>query len=150
MSARDAQLTLSNTNEFFEMLDYEFSRASRYKNDVTLLFVKLGNINKIATDYGQLTAARILSKIERLIRDNIRSSDREFIYGNDEFMIIFPQTSKEGGDRIIPKLRELIERCSFTNGDELSVKIAPQFGIASYPHDALTKDGVVKLVNNIS
>jgi len=149
MAAKDAHLMLTNTNEFFEILDYEFHRAARYKNDLTLLFIKLSNLSEIAKNYGQLAATRVFSKIERLIRDNIRASDREFIYGNDELMIILPQTPKEGAHSMVPKLKHLIGRCFLTEGKESRVTITPKFGIASYPHDALTKDGVVKMVDKV-
>ena len=137
------------TNNFYEILDYEFHRAARYKNVVTLMFIKIGHLDKISRNYGQLAAASILWEIERLIRDNIRHADREFIYGNDEFMIILPHTAKEGANRMVSKLKRLIEGYPFTNGKESGVSLTPKFGIASYPHDVQTKDGVVKLANNI-
>jgi diguanylate cyclase (GGDEF)-like protein len=149
MAGRDSQLMMTTSYDFFDMLDYEFKRAARYNNEVTLLFIKLSNLGEVSTRYGQLTASRVLSKIERLIRENIRSSDREFIYGSDEFMLILPQTPKEGANCMIPKLKRLMEHCYFISGDETHVTIIPKFGIASFPHDALTRDGVVKMADNV-
>jgi hypothetical protein len=38
----------------------------------------------------------------------------------------------------------------FSNGKEPCITIAPKFGVASYPYDAQTRDGVVKLADNDS
>ena len=150
MIASNDQFMSSNANRFYEMLDCEFSRASRYRYDVTLLFIKLCNLNEISSTYGQLTAALILSKIESLIKNNIRSSDQQFIYGSDEFMIIAPQTSKSAAKYMILKLKRLMEGFCFSNDRDTSVTITPKFGIASYPYDSLTKDGVVKMADHVT
>ena len=147
MTASNEQFQPSNEHNFYQMLDYEFNRASRYQYDVTLLFIKLWNLNEIRNLYGQLTATLILSKIEGLIKENIRSCDHEFIYGNDELMIIVPQTPKDKAQLMMLKLKRIIEEFCFTNEKNACITITPKFGIASYPYDSLTRDGVVKLAD---
>ena len=137
------------TDNFNEILDYELHRASRYKNTVTLMFIKIGQLDNISRNNGQLAAALILWEIELLIRENIRNADREFIYGNDEFMVILPHTPKEGASRVVSKLKQLIENYPFTNGKESHVSLTPKFGIASYPHDVQTKKGMINLADNV-
>lgn len=150
MIASNEQFVSSNTKNFYEMLDYEFSRASRYRYDVTLLFIKLCNLSEINDLYGQLTSTLILSKIENLIKENIRSSDHEFIYGNDELMIIVPQTPKDKAEFLMLKLKRLLENFCFSSDKNACITIEPKFGVASYPYDALTSDGVVKLADYAS
>ena len=148
MIASNEQYSQSSARDFFETLDYEFSRASRYRYDVTLLFIKLCNLNEISTLYGNLTATLILSKIEGLIKNNIRSCDHEFIYGNDELMIIVPQTPKDKAEIMMLKLKRLMEDFCFSNDKDPCITVSPKFGVASYPYDSLTRDGVVQLADN--
>jgi len=124
-----------NTSQFYEILDYEFKRAERYKNAVTLMFIKLGQLEEIGRNYGHLTAARVLNEIEHLISGNIRRADRGFIYGNDEFMIILPNTPKVGASCMVPKLQRLIESHPITSESGEPVSLSPKFGIASFPYD---------------
>ena len=124
----------STPNNFFEMLDYEFKRAIRYKNAVTLMFIKLCHLEEIVGNYGITTAERIMTEIERIISSNIRNTDRQFLYGKDEFMIILPNTPKKCASSIIPKLQRLIEDYRYSNGRETSLNLAPRFGLASYPN----------------
>jgi diguanylate cyclase (GGDEF)-like protein len=135
MPKNDALPVSFNTSQFYEILDYEFKRAERDKNAVTLMFIKLGQLEEIERNYGQLTAARVLKEIERLISGNIRRADRGFIYGNDEFMIILPNTPKNGASCMVPKLQRLIESHAITNESGEPVTLSPKFGIASFPHD---------------
>ena len=141
MAVVDSASGSSDTGLFYEILNYEFDRASRYNNAVTLMFIKFDQLNEIGRNYGQLAVSRIIWEVERLIRDNIRRADRGFVYGQDEFMIILPNTPKEGANRMIPKLKQLIEHHLLASGR--GAHISPQFGIASYPHDVRTGNGVV-------
>jgi len=135
MPTSDALPVSFNTSQFYEILDYEFKRAERYKNAVTLMFIKLGQLDEIERNDGQLTAARVLKEIEHLISGNIRRADRGFIYGNDELMIILPNTPKNGADCMVPKLQRLIESHPVTSESGVPVTLSPKFGIASFPHD---------------
>ena len=124
----------STPNSFFEMLDYEFRRAIRYKNAVTLMFIKLCRLDEIVGTHGQTAAECIMSEIERIIRSNIRNTDRQFIYGKDEFMIILPNTPKKSAISLIPKLQRLIGEYRYSNGRGTSLNLTPKIGLASYPN----------------
>jgi len=133
--SENCALTLPSTpNNFFEMLDYEFKRAIRYKNAVTLMFIKLCHLDEIVGNYGQSAAEHIMTEIERIIHLNIRNTDRQFMYGKDEFMIILPNTPKNSANSIIPKLQRVIEDYRYSNGRGTSLNLTPRFGLASYPN----------------
>ena len=137
MPTNDALSVLFNTGHFYEILDYEFKRAERYNNAVTLMFIKLEQLVEIERNHGKPTAARVLKEIEGLICGNIRCADRWFIYGNDEFMIILPNTPMNGAHCMVPKLQQLIESHPFTIESGVPVTLSPKFGIASFPHDGV-------------
>jgi len=120
-------------NGFFEMLEYEFHRAVRYKNALTLMFIKLCRLEELTGICGQLNAERVITEIERIIRSNIRFSDRGFMYGKDEYMIILPQTTRNNADRMIPKLQSIIENYRFSNDRGISYNLTPKFGLVSFP-----------------
>jgi diguanylate cyclase (GGDEF)-like protein len=140
----------SKTSHFFEILDYEFHRAMRYKNAITLMFIKLCHLDEIVRDYGQGTAESMITEIERLIRSNIRHTDRGFKYGKDEFMIILPNTPKDGARSMIPKLQHLIESYHYKNQRGASVQLTPKFGVASYMHNSESKGDISKLAESVS
>lgn len=127
-----------NTDNFYEILDCEFARARRYGIDVTLFFIKLGQVEEIARKYGRLIATRILKDISQLICQNIRQADRGFVYGSGEFMLILPYTSKSNAHCLISKLKPLIENYSFTDSSGGHFTFTPRFGVSSYHPDVQT------------
>lgn len=139
----------SRTSSFYEILDYEFQRAVRYKNAITLMFIQLCHLDEIVRNYGQQAAEQTISEIERLIRSNIRSTDRGFIYGKYEFMIILPNTPKDRAHSMIPKLQRVIESYRLTNGKGSIVALTPKFGIASYKHYPEALAGIIKSADNV-
>lgn len=138
----------ANKNRFYEILDHEFNRAARYKNDVALIFIKIGHLDEIARLYGRLTARRKLSTIERLIKSNIRSCDWQFTYENDELMLILPNTPISGANCMIPKLTRLIENSPFVRRKDAPIELRPEFSIASYSHDIEARIHEVRLAGN--
>jgi diguanylate cyclase (GGDEF)-like protein len=146
----NASLAISSTtSSFYEILDYEFQRAVRYKNAITLMFIQLCHLDEIVRNYGQQAAEQTISEIERLIRSNIRNTDRGFIYGKYEFMIILPNTPKDRAHSMIPKLQRVIESYRLTNGKGSFVTLTPKFGIASYRHHPEDFVGISKTADNV-
>jgi diguanylate cyclase (GGDEF)-like protein len=138
----------ADVNRFYEVLDYEFNRAARYKNDVALIFIKIGQLDKIGELFGHLAAKRLLRKIERLIGANIRRIDWHFHYETDELMIILPNTTINGAKSVVPKLARLIESCRFSDKEGTQIDLLPQFSIASYAHDIQSIGSADKLAGN--
>lgn len=149
MTEYDVHPMSFNTSHFHEILDYEFHRAARYKNAVTLMFIKLGHLDEIGRNHGQLTAGRILREIERLILGNTRHADRGFIYGKDEYMLILPHTPKDGAHCMASKLTRVIESYHFMNEIGARLTLTPKFGIASYPHDVRTREWLGEVIENV-
>jgi diguanylate cyclase (GGDEF)-like protein len=143
-----ASYNSANVHRFYEILEYEFNRASRYRNDVALIFIKIGRLDEIGRHYGHLTARRLLRKIERLIGANIRRIDWHFHYESDELMIILPNTAINGAKSMVPKLTRLIESCPFSGKDGTRINLSPQFSITSYAHDLEAKGTENRLAGN--
>jgi diguanylate cyclase (GGDEF)-like protein len=139
---------ITQRSSFYEILDYEFHRAVKYNNVMTLMFIKLYHLDEIIRNRDQLSTERIISEIEHLIRSNIRNTDRGFMYGKDEYMIILPNTPKSDASRIIPKLKQILEGYHFTGGKGKHVALQVKFGIASYPHHIEAMNGEIKHIEN--
>ncbi len=107
------------------------------------MFIKLGHLDAIGRLFGDSAAAEVFREVDRIVRNNIRYADREFIHGEDELMIILPHTSKERAGCMISKLQRLLENYQSAHDSEGCVKLMPMFGIASYPHDVGTMVGAM-------
>jgi diguanylate cyclase (GGDEF)-like protein len=70
----------------------------------------------------------------------LRTSDVIAKYGGDEFVIILPQTDREGARTLAERIRAAVEVHEFP-GEEEGMRITSSMGIAQFPEDGeLTRD----------
>jgi HD-GYP domain-containing protein (c-di-GMP phosphodiesterase class II) len=88
-----------------------------------------------------LAGDELLSRIGRIIRNALRSTDQAFRYGGDEFAVILPETTLDGAIVIGERLRKEIE----ANANPGTLPVTCSIGIASFPeHGAVLKETVRK------
>lgn len=135
---KDQTSGLFGLSQFHDLFDYELSRSGRYDTDFSLINIKIGNFDDLNRVYGHFTASCLVTEIGKIIRQNIRSVDRGFHYGIDEFMVLLPNTPRSGAETMAAKLEGRIRSFSFLSVKGDSVEVAPLVGIASFPGDGTT------------
>ncbi len=138
---------LYNARHLHELLDYEVERAKRYGADLSLVFIDLDHFKNVNDTYGHLVGSRLLTEIGHLIHNHIRKVDMAARYGGDEFVIVLPNTSKEGAIAMVTKLRQKIREHDFLAGDGCRIRVTASFGIASFPEDAQNKHDIIRLAD---
>jgi diguanylate cyclase (GGDEF)-like protein len=73
--------------------------------------------------------------------------DFAFRYGGDEFVILLPQTSKDNALNVARRLHKLIRETLWLEADGLNIHVTPSLGVASYPTDSRTKEGLLHLAD---
>lgn len=105
MTITDDLTKLYNMRHFYEQLQLEMDRASRYKHSLSLLLLDVDRFKQYNDTYGHLEGDKILIRLSEVIRDCLRKSDSAFRYGGDEFIVILPNTpgteAKKVAERII-------------------------------------------------
>jgi diguanylate cyclase (GGDEF)-like protein len=70
-------------------------------------------------------------------------------YGGDEFVLILPQTSKQGAYDLVCSLREMVRNHVLLTEDGSEIRVTASFGIAAYPIDADNKIDLIRLADNM-
>jgi len=138
---------LYNARHLLDVLDYEVDRAKRYGNPLSLVFLDLDYFKQINDTHGHLVGSRLLTEMGHLIRSHIRSADVAARYGGDEFVVVLPNTSKEGALTVASNLRERIKEHYFLAEQGYRIRITASFGVATYPEDAQTKLALIRLAD---
>lgn len=138
---------LYNSRYLHRFLDYEVERTRRYRMELSLIFFDIDYFKSINDTYGHLIGSKLLQEIGGVLNKWTRKVDVACRYGGDEFIIVMPQTEKEGALLSAKKLRMMINKHVFLEEESLRVKVTASFGVASMPVDAEDKRGLLHLAD---
>ena len=138
---------LYNARFLNQSIETEIERSLRYGSLFSLIFLDIDNLKKVNERFGHLTGSKVLIETARLLQDNLRKVDVTIRYGGDEFVIILPQTTKEGGFLVAERLRKIIEKNLFLKKEKNPLKITASFGVASFPDNANNKEALLRLAD---
>lgn len=135
-TARTDPLTgLGNRREMEERLDAEMGRSSRTGSPFSIIMADIDSFKIFNDNFGHDCGDYILVKVSQLFRQNLRKQDTITRWGGEEFLIMLPDTKKEGALIAAEKLRRKIEESVFLfDGKEHRVTLT--FGVATYDSKA--------------
>jgi diguanylate cyclase (GGDEF)-like protein len=147
LTITDDCTSLYNARHMGFILETEIYRSQRYNYEFSLVFIDLDHFKQVNDTHGHLVGSRLLAEIGNALKAHCRLIDFAFRYGGDEFVILLPQTSKENALNVARRLHQLIREGVWLNDAGLRVKVTPSLGVASYPVDSATKEGLLHLAD---
>lgn len=119
MATIDKLTNVYNRRMLDDFLKLEIEVAARHNEDLSLIVIDIDYFKKVNDTFGHLAGDNLLTKVSKMILENLRSSDIFGRYGGEEFLIICTQTTKENAFVLAEKLRILIKDFKF---DEIGHK----------------------------
>jgi diguanylate cyclase (GGDEF)-like protein len=108
---------------------------------LTLAMVDIDGFKAINDEHGHPVGDEALRLVTEALRRAVRDDDTVFRVGGDEFAVLFRGVGAERALPIAERLREEVERIEF--GVPLRVSV----GLAAWPHDAVDRDGLLKIAD---
>jgi len=129
--ARVDELTgLHNRRALNEMITSEIKRCSRYGGVFSLIILDIDTLKPVNDTYGHLVGDEYIRQVGSIIQKAVRSTDRAFRHGGDEFSILLPQTTIDDATRVAERVRQRIASAT----SETGVSITCSLGVASWPN----------------
>lgn len=139
----DSLTGLYNHMEFQKHLAEEIERSRRYGNEFSLLMLDLDHFKLVNDTYGHQVGDLILKKMAHNLRSQLRSVDKVFRYGGEEFAVILLETGERGAKIISEEIRRTIAATSYDIGSDQSLKITVSIGVSSFPQDADQREELI-------
>lgn len=134
VSTTDELTGLHNRKYLHERLEQEISRARRYGTKLSCLLFDLDFFKVVNDIYGYDWGDVLLRSIADKLKQLIRKEDILTRYGDEEFLLILPNTSEDNAYLFAERFRRDIERMEFIPaGEEERHPITISGGISTYP-----------------
>jgi len=127
----DSLTGLFNHREFHQALDRHIAGQ---ESAFSVVVLDVDGFKQINDRHGHAEGDRVLRAIALALRSACRTEDTAFRVGGDEFALLLPGTSRGGAHEAVGRLRDLAARCG---------PVAVSAGIATWPQDGPTKDGLL-------
>ncbi len=127
-SIRDGLTGLYNRRKLDEVFQEVCLKAERYKNDFAVIMMDIDHFKDINDRFGHSFGDVVLTKIARILENNIREVDVCGRWGGEEFQIICHETEMEAAGQLAERLRLMIEEQLFRDG----IHITASFGVSSW------------------
>jgi diguanylate cyclase (GGDEF)-like protein len=147
LTIKDDCTSLYNARHMGFILDTEIYRSHRYNYEFSIVFIDLDHFKQVNDTHGHLVGSRLLAEMGDALKGNCRLIDFAFRYGGDEFVILLPQTSKDNAINVAQRLHRLIRETLWLSKEGLNIRITPSIGLAAYPMDSKTKEGLLHLAD---
>lgn len=120
-----------NRRRFDEELDHEIRRSLRQKYPLTLAMFDLDHFKIINDSHGHQTGDAALQHFARVVRDQIRQTDRFARLGGEEFALLMPDAGSAAALPMVERLRQRIAQTPLPlpNGELLPMSVS--IGMAS-------------------
>ena len=132
----DHLTNLFNRRYLAEILEGEFLRTRRNKEELSLVILDIDYFKKVNDTYGHQNGDVVLAAVAGLAQRQLRAYDSAARYGGEEFVLVIPGTSLAGAIQVAERLRQAVLEFSFPAPmEDLTVTIS--LGVATYPSAAV-------------
>ena len=134
VSTTDELTGLHNRKYLQEALEAEISRSRRYKTKMSCILFDLDYFKAVNDMYGYEWGDILLRNISGMLDVSVRKEDIVTRYGDEEFLLILPNTSEENAFIYAERFRRSVEKMEFIPaGEEERHPITISGGIATFP-----------------
>jgi len=134
LSITDPLTGIYNRRHLNHRLSEEITRYNRYKHPFSFIMLDLDRFKDYNDTYGHISGDKLIKALATVMEKSLRNVDIAARFGGDEFVAIFPQTTKDDAIHITNRLKEKIDR-SFQQ-EQFEMPLTVSMGLTTFPDDA--------------
>jgi len=145
LSITDQLTGIINRRGFIILANTELERSRRFNKPLSILYIDLDNFKTVNDNFGHDVGDKLLCRVVKTIKDNIRSFDIFSRLGGDEFIILLPETSPESARSVADKLKNVVYKKMKYYNWPVSISI----GLAIYKKQPDTVEELIKISDQL-
>jgi len=138
---------------FEEAFTLELARSRRYELNFSLISLHLEFCAVASADDADLNFQRHMAAVAEFLKKRLRRSDLFFRSKVDEFLIMLPETPKDGAVIVVDGIRQGIDPLLAPDRPDNLPFPAPRrlsLGTATYPHDGTDSPELLSTARNVT
>ena len=112
---------LYNRQQYNKEVINAISKLGGANSHLSLVIIDIDDFKSVNDTWGHLVGDKVLKNVASIIKNNIRTYDIAIRWGGEEFVLILPNTNKDGAYILCERIRRLIETSSC---DDASVTVS--------------------------
>jgi len=120
-----------NRLRFEELLEQEAERAHRYGTPFALIMLDIDRFKGVNDTYGHDAGDAILRDLVQFVGSRLRGPDTLARWGGEEFMVLLPETGRQGAEDLAEQLRAAVAGHAFPGAGPITISA----GVAEYHAD---------------
>jgi diguanylate cyclase (GGDEF)-like protein len=140
-AATDALTGMANARAVQDTLKRMVAHAQRTEQALTAVMVDLDHFKALNDVYGHERGNEALAAVGQILKTGVRASDFAGRYGGEEFIMLLPDTPRDGGVVLAEKVRRAIGALVLP---EIDRPITASFGVATLPDDAADASALIR------
>lgn len=130
---------------FYELLQAEMDRLTRYKRVFSMAYIDIDNFKSINDTLGHGIGDTVLNEIVRQTQMTLRDTDVIARLGGDEFALLLPETDQAGAQIVIQKIQQNLMAVMQANQWPVTFSI----GLATFLSSPGTAEDALKMVDGL-
>jgi diguanylate cyclase (GGDEF)-like protein/PAS domain S-box-containing protein len=131
LSITDSLTGLYNRRKFFEEIEKEVERVSRYGSPLSVLMLDLDHFKPVNDKFGHQMGDEVLRALAGILRASTRKTDLVARYGGEEFIIMLTETPLKGALGVAQRIKAEVERAAVM-GRGAELKFTVSLGLAPF------------------
>ncbi|MBI5847317.1 MAG: GGDEF domain-containing protein [Nitrospirae bacterium] len=146
VSVTDPLTGCYNAKKFNDDIEVDIPCSERYGRPLSLVKIDIDFMQHYNEAFGRVSGDQLIRKVGETLSYSIRMCDRLYRFGGEEFILILPGIDKERGVFAAQRLQKALGQLRFEGESDSQPggMITYSIGVASFPVDAVFKDGLMK------
>lgn len=121
----DALTRISNRRGITSSLLNAMAYANRYNHPLSVALVDVDFLRNINGTHGRKAGDKALQTVAAVFADTLRMPDHAGRYGDEEFLVLMPNTSLKNASKIAERIRKGVENAEcLSNGKKIPVTVS--------------------------